>query len=116
MEPQSVALDPTLRCQEAIDFEKELSRRVVGQPEAVAKTVEVMQVFMAGLNPPDRPVGNLLFLGPTGTGKTRSLRPAGRQKPRACTRGRRHCREHDVGTTMPSTPVCRSPACFRRRR
>ncbi len=32
MEPQSVVLDPALRCQEAIDFEKELSRRVVAQP------------------------------------------------------------------------------------
>ncbi len=69
MEPQSVVLDPRLRWQEAIDFETELSRRVVAQPEAVARTVETVQVFMAGMNPPDRPVGNLLFLGPTGTGK-----------------------------------------------
>jgi ATP-dependent Clp protease ATP-binding subunit ClpB len=35
------------------------------------KVVEIYQMFLAGLNPPGRPVGNLLFLGPTGTGKTR---------------------------------------------
>ncbi len=32
---------------------------------------EIYQMFLAGLNPPGRPVGNLLFLGPTGSGKTR---------------------------------------------
>ena len=38
---------------------------------AVEKVVEIYQMFLAGLNPPGRPVGNLLFLGPTGSGKTR---------------------------------------------
>ena len=35
------------------------------------KWSEIYQMFLAGLNPPGRPVGNLLFLGPTGSGKTR---------------------------------------------
>jgi ATP-dependent Clp protease ATP-binding subunit ClpB len=43
----------------------------VGQDAAVEKVVEIYQMFLAGLNPPGRPVGNLLFLGPTGSGKTR---------------------------------------------
>ncbi len=101
MEPQSVALDPTLRCQEAIDFEKELSRRVVGQPEAVGKTVETVQVFMAGMNPPDRPIGNLLFLGPTGTGKTLGLSVLPEHKSLA----RAGEADGPAGSTMSSTPV-----------
>ena len=35
------------------------------------KVVEIYQMFLAGLSSPGRPVGNLLFLGPTGSGKTR---------------------------------------------
>ena len=43
----------------------------MGQDEAVQAVVDLYQVFRAGLNSPGRPVGNLLFLGPTGAGKTR---------------------------------------------
>src|SRR5262249_50351004 len=42
-----------------------------GQDPAIEKVVEIYQMFLAGLNAPGRPVGNLLFLGPTGSGKTR---------------------------------------------
>ena len=48
-----------------------LRRKCVGQDEAVQAVVDLYQVFRAGLNSPGRPVGNLLFLGPTGAGKTR---------------------------------------------
>jgi len=48
-----------------------MRRRVVGQDAAIEKVAEIYQMFLAGLNPPGRPVGNLLFLGPTGSGKTR---------------------------------------------
>jgi len=48
-----------------------LRRRIVGQDQAVEKVAEIYQMFLAGLNAPGRPVGNLLFLGPTGSGKTR---------------------------------------------
>lgn len=48
-----------------------LRRKIVGQDPAVEKVVEIYQMFLAGLNAPGRPVGNLLFLGPTGSGKTR---------------------------------------------
>jgi ATP-dependent Clp protease ATP-binding subunit ClpA len=44
---------------------------VVGQQEAVDQIVNVYQTWLAGMNSPGRPIGNLLFLGPTGTGKTR---------------------------------------------
>jgi ATP-dependent Clp protease ATP-binding subunit ClpA len=64
-------LDPTRRSNDAREFESTLRRKIVGQDAAVEKVVEIYQMFLAGLNPPGRPVGNLLFLGPTGSGKTR---------------------------------------------
>src|SRR5919198_1503973 len=67
----NTVLDPTLRSNDAKEFENALRRRIVGQDSAVEKVVEIYQMFLAGLNAPGRPVGNLLFLGPTGSGKTR---------------------------------------------
>ncbi len=67
----NAALDPTRRSGDAQDFEAQLRRRIVGQDAALEKVAEIYQMFLAGLNPPSRPVGNLLFLGPTGSGKTR---------------------------------------------
>ena len=64
-------LDPNKRSNDAKEFESALRRRIVGQDQAIEKVVEIYQMFLAGLNPPGRPVGNLLFLGPTGSGKTR---------------------------------------------
>ena len=64
-------LDPTRRSREVEEFEAYLRRKVVGQDDAIAKVTAMYQTFLAGLNPPGRPVGNLLFLGPTGSGKTR---------------------------------------------
>src|SRR6202041_661762 len=68
---QALQLDPTQRSVESRDFEAGLRRKIVGQDEAVQAVVDLYQVFRAGLNSPGRPVGNLLFLGPTGAGKTR---------------------------------------------
>src|SRR5216117_110453 len=67
----SSVLDPTRRSNDARDFESALRRKIVGQEQAVEQVAEIYQMFLAGLNPPGRPVGNLLFLGPTGSGKTR---------------------------------------------
>src|SRR5271167_79601 len=67
----NTVLDPTLRSNDARDFEAALRRKIVGQDAAVEKVVEIYQMFLAGLNSPGRPVGNLIFLGPTGSGKTR---------------------------------------------
>ena len=64
-------LDPTIRSDETRDFETSLRSKIVGQEEGVQALVDLYQVFCAGLNSPGRPVGNLLFLGPTGSGKTR---------------------------------------------
>lgn len=67
----STMLDPNRRSSDAKEFENALRRRIVGQDQAIEKVVQIYQMFLAGLNPPGRPVGNLLFLGPTGSGKTR---------------------------------------------
>src|SRR5881296_3306672 len=67
----STMLDPSRRSNDAREFESALRRKIVGHDQAVEKLVDIYQVFCAGLHAPGRPVGNLLFLGPTGSGKTR---------------------------------------------
>src|ERR1700752_3249739 len=73
---QNEELDPQKRSSTSCHFEEELRQRVVGQNEAVQALVDLYQVFCAGLHSPGRPVGNLLFLGPTGSGKTRTVEAA----------------------------------------
>ena len=55
------------------DLATVLSRRVVGQPDATRLIVPYIQMFQAGLAPEGRPVGVFLLLGPTGTGKTKTV-------------------------------------------
>ena len=70
------ALDSKKRSSTARHFEEALRKKIVGQDEAVQALVDLYQVFCAGLHSPGRPVGNLLFLGPTGSGKTRTVEAA----------------------------------------
>ncbi len=72
----SGVLDTDKRSSTACQFERALREKVVGQEEAVHALVDLYQMFCAGLHCPGRPVGNLLFLGPTGTGKTRTVEAA----------------------------------------
>jgi len=72
----SGVLDTEKRSSTACQFERALREKVVGQEEAVQAIVNLYQVFCAGLHCPGRPVGNLLFLGPTGSGKTRTVEAA----------------------------------------
>ena len=69
--PSQQHLDPTLRSVESQEFQAALKGKVVGQEEGVRALVDLYQVFCAGMSSSGRPVGNLLFLGPTGSGKTR---------------------------------------------
>lgn len=69
-------LDPSKRSTDTLDFQAALRSKIVGQEEGVQALVDLYQVFRAGLNSPGRPVGNLLFLGPTGSGKTRIVEAA----------------------------------------
>lgn len=68
---QEVLLDPEMRSSEVLDFERQLLGKIVGQERAVRRIVNMYQIYMAGMAMPGRPIGNLLFLGPTGSGKTR---------------------------------------------
>ena len=64
-------LDPTKTGRQAEDLENTLRRLIVGQEEAIHHIVRAYQTHVAGLSPAGRPIANLLFLGPTGSGKTR---------------------------------------------
>jgi len=70
LETEPVVLETERRSPEVHDFEAKLRAKVVGQSEAVDQLVGVYQTVQAGLPIPGRPLANLLFLGPTGTGKT----------------------------------------------
>src|SRR5581483_4091534 len=69
-------LDPDQKSPRALDFEERLSARIVGQERAVRRMAGLYQIFLAGMNPANRPVGTMLFLGPTGSGKTRVIEAA----------------------------------------
>ena len=71
-----VFLDPDQKSPRAEEFEKNLGGRIVGQERAVRRMSGLYQIFLAGMNPPNRPVGTMLFLGPTGSGKTRVIEAA----------------------------------------
>jgi ATP-dependent Clp protease ATP-binding subunit ClpA len=66
-------LDPTRMGNGAEKLQTDLSARIVGQDEAIRQIVRIYQTFLAGMATPGRPVGSLLFLGPTGSGKTRTV-------------------------------------------
>src|ERR1700740_369687 len=69
-------LDTRKRSSTACQFERALRGKLVGQEQAVQVLVDMYQMFCAGLQSPSRPIGNLLFLGPTGSGKTRIVEAA----------------------------------------
>src|SRR6202140_1668585 len=69
-------LDPTLRSEKSQEFQAALKSKVVGQEEGVRALVDLYQVYCAGMSSMGRPVGNLLFLGPTGSGKPRIVEAA----------------------------------------
>jgi ATP-dependent Clp protease ATP-binding subunit ClpA len=71
MDRLNIPLDPTRTGREAESLETGLHQRIVGQEEAVEQIVNIYQMFLTGMTAPARPIGNFLFLGPTGSGKTR---------------------------------------------
>lgn len=73
---KGVLLDPDRKSPRAADFEDRLSDRIVGQERAVRRVSGLFQIYLAGMNNPSRPIGTMLFLGPTGSGKTRVVEAA----------------------------------------
>ncbi|MBL8152261.1 MAG: ATP-dependent Clp protease ATP-binding subunit [Blastocatellia bacterium] len=74
--PQRIKLNPDLKSPRAQEFENKLMARIVGQERAVRRIANLYQIHLAGLANPGRPVGTMLFLGPTGSGKTRVVEAA----------------------------------------
>jgi ATP-dependent Clp protease ATP-binding subunit ClpB len=73
---ESTVLKPGKRSFDVTDFQTKLRSLIVGQDDAVNELVNVYQAVTAGLATPGRPIANLLFLGPTGSGKTRLVEAA----------------------------------------
>ena len=69
----NVPLDPTRTGRDALELEANLRKRIIGQQEAVREIVNIYQMYVTGINASGRPIGSLLFLGPTGSGKTRTV-------------------------------------------
>ena len=73
---KGILLDPERKSPRAAEFEDKLSGLIVGQERAVRRVSGLFQIYLAGLNNPSRPIGTMLFLGPTGSGKTRVVEAA----------------------------------------
>lgn len=71
MKKTSNFLDPSRQGIEARNFNSRLANMVIGQDAAIDEVVQIYQMYQTGLAVAGRPICNLLFLGPTGTGKTR---------------------------------------------
>ncbi len=67
----NIPLDPAKTGRDAMSLETNLRRMIIGQDEAIEQIVNIYQMNLTGMNAPGRPIGNFLFLGPTGSGKTR---------------------------------------------
>ena len=74
--PEKVLLNPDIKSPRAKEFEDKLSAFIVGQERAVRRMSGLFQIYLAGMNNPARPLGTMLFLGPTGSGKTRVVEAA----------------------------------------
>jgi ATP-dependent Clp protease ATP-binding subunit ClpB len=70
---RSITLDPNKTGRDADRLLSDLGRLIVGQEEAVQQIVSTYQMYLTRMLPSGRPIGNFLFLGPTGSGKTRAV-------------------------------------------
>jgi ATP-dependent Clp protease ATP-binding subunit ClpB len=57
-----------------LKMEERISKRVIGQPEAIVAVSDAVRRARSGLQDPNRPVGSFIFMGPTGVGKTELAR------------------------------------------
>jgi ATP-dependent Clp protease ATP-binding subunit ClpA len=67
----NIPLDPTRTGRDAESLDINLRKYIVGQTEAIDQIVNIYQMHLTSMTAPGRPIGNFLFLGPTGSGKTR---------------------------------------------
>ncbi len=74
--PKKRRCDPSQKSTRALEFEENLGRRIIGQERAVRRVSGCYQVYLASMQNPGRPIAIFLFLGPTGSGKTRVVEAA----------------------------------------
>ena len=72
--PKGQQLDPSRRSAQVTRFEEMLGQRVVGQQSAIISILDSFSKVVAGIRNPERPILTLLFLGPTGVGKTETVK------------------------------------------
>src|SRR5260370_40723429 len=70
----NIPLDPAKTGREAVSLRTNVRRMIVGQDEAIDEMVNIYKMDVTGMSAPGRPIGNCLFLGPTGSGETRTVR------------------------------------------
>lgn len=102
-------LNPSGLSYECSFFLQALQERVIGQERAVRTMGRVFQTWRAGLSAPDKPVANLLMLGPTGTGKTRLVEAVAEvlyENPKAFIKINcaEYQREHEISKLIGSPP------------
>jgi ATP-dependent Clp protease ATP-binding subunit ClpB len=68
-----IQLNPNAAGKQSQDLQDKLRTLIIGQNEAIDEIVDIYQMYLTGLTAPGRPIGNFLFLGPTGSGKTRTV-------------------------------------------
>src|ERR1700746_44113 len=66
-------LNPNRAGERAEELRSKLRSLIIGQNEALDQIVDIYQMYLVGLATPARTIGNFLFLGPTGSGKTRTV-------------------------------------------
>jgi ATP-dependent Clp protease ATP-binding subunit ClpA len=71
-----IGLNTKLQCEEARSFEASMFDRIVAQDDAVLAMAQLYQLYLAKMALPGKPIGTVLFLGPTGSGKTRVVEAA----------------------------------------
>lgn len=76
MKSGTAVLRPDMHSKQTLEFENQLRAKIVGQDAGIEALLELYQIFCANLNAANRPAGTFLFLGPTGTGKTRLVEAA----------------------------------------
>jgi len=68
--PEAVRLDDEKMTAEASELETGLQKKIIDQDRAIKQFVRAYENWQIGMSAPDKPLANLLFLGPTGVGKT----------------------------------------------
>lgn len=68
-----ISLDTAKVERNATSLQRALRAMIIGQDEAINHIVDVYQMYVTGMSAPGRPIATFLFLGPTGSGKTRTV-------------------------------------------